>query len=424
MILDRRQDRSILVCALVGALLATSGRSQNVGGRADREPATHDDLMARVADRDPAFGGAFVDPATGTLTLYSWNDTASGQAEAVDALRAVLGDQFAPGPVRVIHGNYGFRELKQWSDRLTGVLAMPGVVLTDIDDARNRLTVGVESAAAGWKVRDRLGALGIPGEAVDVVERPAFHLQVVTNLRSKVRPLVGGIQLGFSLNGSQYVCTNGFNAVRGGVAGEVINSHCSGVQGGVQGTIENQPASPSRIGVETVDPTYYTGNGCPVGKVCRRSDTAFVRRDAAVTATLGRIARPALGLVAWNLVDTFRIVKEVAPLVGQAVTKVGRTSGRTAGKVTAVCTNISVTGTNIVQLCQGLATLGSLGGDSGSPVFQILNKPAANDVGLAGILWGGDGAGISAFSPMSGIQRSTAPAELGPVTTCAAGFTC
>jgi len=413
------QRRSLVPLFLLVAALLPAPASF---AQADRG-ATVDDLMARVADRDPAFGGVFLDAATGELTAYSWNDTALGRAEAVDAVRAVLGDRLAAGPIRVIHGNYGFSELKQWSDRLISVLAMPGVVLTDIDDARNRLMVGVENAAAVWQVRDRLGALGIPGEAVDVVERPSFRLQA-NNLRSKVRPLVGGIQFGFSEEGSQFVCTNGFNAVRGGVAGEVINSHCSGVQGGVQGTVESQPASPYRIGVETVDPNYFTGSGCPAGKVCRRSDSAFVRRDSAVTATLGRLARPALGAVAWNLVDTFRIVKEADPLVGQAVTKVGRTSGRTAGKVTAVCTNISVSGSNIVQLCQAIATLGSLGGDSGSPVFLILNKPATNDVSLSGILWGGDGAGTSAFSPMSGVQRSTAPAELGPVTTCAAGFTC
>jgi hypothetical protein len=70
-----------------------------------------------------------------------------------------------------------------------------------------------------------------------------------------------------------------------------------------------------------------------------------------------------------------------------------------------------------------IANYSSAGGDSGSPVFRILNKPAANDVYLGGIHWGGDGS-IVVFSPMSGIQRSTAPAELGPVTTCATGFTC
>jgi hypothetical protein len=407
----------ILYLVLGVALFASSAVAQK------KLAMTFDDELARVADRAPAFGGFFFDSATGKLKVYSWNQTASGKAQAIDALRAVFGDRLPAAAIEVIAGNYGFGELKPWGDRLLELLSMPGVVLTDIDDARNRLRVGVERQATAGRVRDRLAVLGIPGEAVDVVEmRPVRPL--ITNLRAKIRPLVGGIQIVFSTGGSTFACTLGFNAVRAGVAGEVINSHCSGIQGGNQGTIEFQPASPSRIGIETLDPTYFTGSPCPAGKKCRRSDSAFVRRDAGITATQGRLARTALGTIAWSGTDFFRIVKEADPIVGQSATKVGRTTGRSVGQVEFACANIGITGSNIVQLCQAYGSINSAGGDSGSPVFKILNSPAANDVALNGILWGGDGAGHSAFSMISQIQRSTAPAELGPLTTCASGFTC
>jgi hypothetical protein len=75
--------------------------------------------------------------------------------------------------------------------------------------------------------------------------------------------------------------------------------------------------------------------------------------------------------------------------------------------------NINVSGTNITQLCQSLASTTVAGGDSGSPVIRITS---GTDVQLKGILWGG-GSGI-AFSPISGVQRSS---EMGTLTTCATG---
>lgn len=88
--------------------------------------------------------------------------------------------------------------------------------------------------------------------------------------------------------------------------------------------------------------------------------------------------------------------------------------------MTNVCVTLNVASSNITQLCQGIAGYSSAGGDSGSPVFRIVNSPATNDVRLAGIHWGSGGA----FSMISQIQRSTAPAELGAITTCASGFAC
>jgi hypothetical protein len=64
----------------------------------------------------------------------------------------------------------------------------------------------------------------------------------------------------------------------------------------------------------------------------------------------------------------------------------------------------------------------SSGGDSGSPVFRITNSPAAGDVRLYGVLWGGNSSGtLFVFSGLgvAGVQRST---ELGPLTTCAPGL--
>ena len=113
-----------------------------------------------------------------------------------------------------------------------------------------------------------------------------------------------------------------------------------------------------------------------------------------------------------------------SPVVGETLNKVGRTTGWTRGTVSATCVNTNVAGTNITQLCQGFVNAGVAGGDSGSPVFRVTNAPASGDVRLYGILWGGNSAGtLFVFSPIGSvnIQRST---ELGPLTTCAPGFSC
>jgi hypothetical protein len=198
----------------------------------------------------------------------------------------------------------------------------------------------------------------------------------------------------------------------------VTNSHCTNTQGGVEGTVYHQPSASgttNRIGQEIADPTYFTGGSCPSGRRCRFSDSSFARvphpSGPAVATALGTIARPAVGSFTWNGVDTFTITAEAAPVVGQSVTKVGRTTGRTSGTVQQTCANFNVSGTTITQLCQSRASFASAGGDSGSAVFRITALP---NVTLVGIHWGSGGV----FSPITGIQMS---GELGSVTTCASG---
>jgi len=379
-----------------------------------------DEGFAKVAQRVPGFGGMFFDEH-GTLTVYLLEP--AQQLEAERSIQAVLGREvLGTGRIRVLPGQYGFLQLKEWHERLGSVLAIPGVTLTDVDDAKNRLRIGFEKMGAQVLAVEReLARLGIPREAVHFEETGPIKLEA--SLQTLHRPLVGGLQISFRSPPSTFLCTLGFNAVRAGRAGFVTNSHCTAVQGGVENTVHHQPTkvgtNVNRIGLEKVDPAYVAvaAGVCPP-RECRRSDSAFARRDVGVTASLGRIARPALGAVAWNGIDTFRIVSEsAASVVGHAVTKVGRTTGRTQGNVTGVCVNINVADTNFTQLCQNQANYGSAGGDSGSPVFRIVDSPATNDVQLYGIHWGGGGS----HSPIANVQLAT---ELGPLTTCAAGFAC
>jgi hypothetical protein len=241
-----------------------------------------DDRLAAVADDVPSFAGMFVNQGAGVLHVYLADPGPHAPARAEETLRHVFAAQRLPGRVKVHTGRFSFRRLDAWHGRLSArVLGIRGVVLTDVDDAEDRLTVGVRNRASRARVKRRLGTLAIPREAV-AIERMA-PIEAEVTLRSRRRPLVGGMQIASRISSSdQFLCTLGFNAIRAGVRGYVTNSHCTRSQGGAESTVFHQPTSftpGNKIGVEAIDRPYFTGGACPATRRCRYSDTAFVRRD-------------------------------------------------------------------------------------------------------------------------------------------------
>lgn len=391
-----------------------------------------DELLKKIAEQIPGFGGMFYDE-NGQLTVYVTQSAPGAQPMAEARIAAVLSNNnqlAATGPLRVVAGQYEFLQLKGWHDRMqSDVLGADGVILIDVDERNNRLRIGVQKQEQQGAVKEQIAKLGIPEAAINVEVMEPIYFASHT-LRSNVRPLQGGLQINFG----NFVCTLGFLAVRSGVQGMVTNSHCTNIQGGVENTIYHQAlasGTTNRIALEIRDPAYFTGSGCPAGRRCRYSDTSFARiphpSGPAVTINQGYIARTTgLGSITINhAAPRFRIVAETSfPVVGEVLNKIGRTTGWTQGAVVATCANVNVSGTNITLFCQDLVNAGSGGGDSGSPVFRIVNSPAAGDVRLYGILWGGNSSGTQfVFSSIGtfNVQRSS---EMGPITTCASGFAC
>jgi hypothetical protein len=416
----------VVLCALLavsftgdtGKVAMSTGKSNPVVSAAPAQTdqdENFDDRLAKVAMQVPGFGGMFFDQ-DGTLQVYMVGQKEPLSASSMAFLEDVIareiggGERLSSRGMEIREGQYDFLSLHRWQQQMTPeVLAIPGVVSTDNDEGKNRLHIGITDTAVREEVEKHLSNLGIPPEAAVFTETKPME----PYLRSRRRPLRGGLQINFG----NFLCTLGFIAVRNGVTGYVTNSHCTTTQGGVQNTVEHQPSASgttNRVGIEIADPTYFSGSGCPAGRVCRRSDSSFIQvphpSGPAVTTARGTIARPAVNSFTWNGVDIFNITSEGSALVGQAVTKVGRTTGRTAGTVSQTCVNTNVSGSNITQLCQTFANYGNAGGDSGSPVFRITTLPS---VVLVGINWGGNGT-ISVFSPITQIQQ-----ELGALNTCA-----
>jgi hypothetical protein len=390
----------VAVLAAIAVLMLVSSPPAHAAGEASLAGhRTLDSLFARVARDVPAFGGMFLEGRK--LVVYLTNTARREAAEK--AIRAVFGrTRVPPGGIEVLQGSYGFLKLRAWHTKhRLGTLSIPGVVLVDIDEARNRLRIGISDPGITAQVRASLDDAGVPRKAVAIVEvDPVTPEKTVQDTR---RPLIGGIQIAPDGGGT---CTLGVLAVLEGEAGFVTNSHCTNVTGGPEGTVFHQASDSgdgtSQVGIEMVDPPFGFAGACPPGRLCRFSDSAFVRRDsgpgqaaAPADAEFGYIANATGGSL--DIVGKHRITAESGfpPLDGQVLQKVGRTTGGTKGTVSATCVDVNQQGTNLTLLCQYQAGYGSGPGDSGSPVFDsscVLCPPNGIPTAtLYGLHWGASG---------------------------------
>lgn len=382
-------------------VVATTGMGKDSTAKASR---TLDDKFEEVAGRIPEFGGMFLEGDE--LNVYLVNPEKKSAAE--EAVISVFGrERVTGGGIKVLQGQYTFTKLKEWQKQMGGLFKIHGVIFTDVDETSNRLKIGVESSNLAGVVETEMKKQGIPRGSY-IIEQTE-PIVFASTLQDMIRPLQGGIQIRFS----NYLCTMGFNGVRSEINGYVVPSHCTDIQGGVESTKYYQPLDPTNfyfIGTEIADPLYFSGVGCYTGYVCRYSDSAFAARNPEVTADLGFIKRPdSLNTGSLTIAGSFRIVNENSSIAGETLNKVGRTTGWTQGQVTNTCLDTGVSGTNIVQLCQNFVHASVGGGDSGSPVFKIIN---GNDVELNGILWGSSGGTSFVYSPIANIEY-----ELGSINT-------
>lgn len=352
--------------------------------------------LGSLAEVIPSFGGVYIDAAGRPTVLLT------DRQDEVVARRALT--RFAreagvdPSQIQVQQAAFRFQQLNGWYDRIwTEALEQPGAVYSDLDEANNRILIGVEHPQAANAVRGLAARLGVPASAIEV--RVVEPIRTVATLRDNVNPKVGGLQIHFG----NYVCTLGFNANFGGVASFITNSHCTNTQGGVEGTQYYQPSSSVNstvIATEVADPEYLRGSpaGCPKNKRCRYSDSSRANYAPGISFDLGGIAITGLGSL--TISGTLNITNEIDAtrtpvVVGATASKVGRTTGTSTGQVTNTCVNTSVSGSNIMQLCQTFVTAAVGSGDSGSPVFT------GNS--LVGILWGGSSTQF-VFSPLRSIK--------------------
>jgi hypothetical protein len=432
---ERMAGKTFLLALAFFALSPAAQPLAHCQDQPSQQPAviTINDLFAEIGRRVPAFGGMFVDEDKDTLYVYMVPGQPGDAGTLDQAITEVLGPGRPPEHhLEMLEGQYTFRQLKNWHDRMSArLLAMPGVLSTGIYDARNRLQVEVEASEVAPRVQAEVAVLGISGEAVIIQEAAAgefedssFDLPPAT-LRDRWRPLVGGLQIQDTEEGLSraHTCTLGFIATRNRVLGFVTNSHCIFNQEVPSDSIFYQPTvnRDNRVGLGDVDPPFFDkqqNDKCPERKICRFSDSAFVKLDNGVEATRGAIAQPPPGSDTWDGRATFRIVGKAMSVSRETVTRVSSQSGRSQGRIIGVCQNRGVTGvTNVIYLCQTVVSWDRevVAGDSGSPVFTTGRD--TNDVNLLGIL--------RSSTDVSPIQNIEITDELGPtLLVCASGVEC
>jgi len=478
--MQNRLTSLALVAAVVVSILAlamfyppaqaTAEKSKNHGNGGNGNDAdrveTIDDLFAKVGKKHSGFGGAFINEKK-DITYVFLRDGKTKEAKAIaNDLEDVL-DRNLPNRIKVLHAKYSFLQLKRWHERIDKHIAdqplskIREVSITDIDDTKNQLIVGVRNAEARAWVEKLLNKLDIPEKAINilrtgrvVVDQP--QCANAKSLRDFCRPIVGGLQIETALKGGAECGrgTLGFIAEHGAgvgggagdaedVEGFVTNAHLSDKPTVPDGTVSYQPtcATPQGkeavqniIGKETIDPR---GISCFRILRCRQSDSNFSALDGGVAEDgLGYIARPALNSTQWNGKDTFRITAEATPMAGDIVTKVGRTTGRTEGEVflTGVTDFFALFSPpdnplGVVLQGQVLAGYRAAQGDSGAPVILVPPAPGPNvnpvDATLLGIHHSHvripeiTGIELSFFSPIQGIET-----DLGPLNTCAPPIEC
>ena len=121
---------------------------------------THDDLLLRVERAAPGFGGMFID-RDNRLTVYLMDGAQLPAARA--AIESVFGPATIPAAgLRAAAGQYTVSQLAAWTQQAARVMELPGVTLVDLDEARNRVAIGVDNSSKTQAVQQVLGSMNIP----------------------------------------------------------------------------------------------------------------------------------------------------------------------------------------------------------------------------------------------------------------------
>jgi hypothetical protein len=424
---------AVLVTLLVSSACDSSDLSTDVtptpGGVAQSSGATGpyriwtpDDEFARIARSEiPGFAGYFLqEDGTPVVLLVdpAQRDVAARYLAAHSPVRGARQQAGLGRPPIIRQVAYDFAQLKGWYDQLNELFVRNDVFMLDVDEAANRVFVGVRDNVAIAAVRAVAARLGVPAAALHVETQPAPERRLT--LRERPPALQGGYQID-RISGDGDECTLGFNAVYNGQSSFISASHCSRDMYALDYTSMSQPwvGPGAEIGSEIMDrELFYCGPYVVVP--CRHSDAAIWSHNGSVAVDLGVLAETQWATGKSSTIEVIRtndVVDKVTSsefiAVGSILDKTGRTTGSTYGEVTQSCTRI-----NELQ-CQYVSRIYSEGGDSGSPVYVWLEL---GRVSLQGVLWGGPAGDHTTTysSPLWGIESDFETT----LTVCKPGLGC
>ena len=356
---------------------ATLNRSEAVGGPADYR--TIDVRYAELVDRIPGFAGLYYEGEQLVVSLAGQR-TAELSLEELIALEDLFGE-LNPGSgydmpqrrwstIQTRRVQHDFRQLLGWQRAVVATLGgNDNLVGYFIDKSANQVVVGVLPGTL--TPDDILRYAPLPPGALRVEEG-----QPATTFLDRHRvPAPGGVRI-TTLHGGGGPCTLTTGALvkpapYSGWDYAIAPSHCTPNFGSVGGGWWQPYESVMplyNMGQEIRDPGYFIEGECPAGKRCRYSDAALFR--VSQDTYLGRAVVSGTtytGRVGW--------LSAMWPFEGEAVLKVGQTTGQTKGTITNDCINWtmhhSYTDDYYFLLCQIEAQISAQPGDSGAPLFRI-----------------------------------------------------
>lgn len=417
---------------------------------------TRDSVFRRIALVVPKFGGMYREDGKVYLHIEGLDELSAIQAATIkqtliSALINTLGvegvliegqelsDAFYTNQVVLLPAQFNYVKLTDWFTKSKGLASLDDLQFVDLNPVRNRIVVGILEGGSIEAVEQRLNELGIPREAVRIEETAPNEL--AANLQSAVRPMVGGRRIVYRTRDGVYTgCTHGFNVVRNGVRGFMVNAHCTGPEDARYITRGNpiyqyfaeRPESTEfeRVGTVAHSPANglcSTSNG---GRWCRPSDSAFIQIASNVTSSLGEIAQTGSanrelngdagsGTTTTSLRDLEIGYMGIRSRIeyNMVLDKMGMVTGWTAGRVIQDCVDFYLTVEGFGKFyyaCTHYVNGGVARGDSGSPVFRYFGS-TTEPVALFGMMFAlnttQNVGQLFIFNDMAAIQ-----ADMGPLT--------
>jgi hypothetical protein len=414
------------------------------------------------------FAGFGYDTANGDLVIWLKDPGAAPQAKAIVAQylatqRGMGGKAGRNPPVQVRAASFDFLELGSLRDRVNAALATePGLRSVGISVFANRVEIGADAPATD-RVVEKLRAAGVPDGARQIVaiqpdvdidnpyieypdpEPDADASGAPLTLASKMTQVGGGLQMTTLVpSGAQPV---NYLIEASGTAGAIVKdstgafklltvAHFSPQIAHVDGNLyyqprinnynKTQPVTDLPIASESKDPGWKSALPSYIAYKwadANLSDWATQQR----TPDFGHIYRPKTSTAVWTtppvspkfeidpVTPKFNIVGVGTPAPGQLLDQVGFKTGWTVGLVENACEDTSYPsppGTPKPKWrCQVRTTIPAHGGDSGGPVFRILDLNNSN-VEFMGIHTGSiQSLNKSYFASWVGINK-----ELGTLT--------
>lgn len=308
-----------------------------------------DGLFLRLSERIPGgFAGLYVGEDG---KLHMWlTDPSQAPAAVAELQRFYAGTnrEAQAADVVVENADFSWPALYAWyMDLLDEVWRHSEVVATDIDERANRIRIAVESRSAIQNIKAGIAHIPVPETAVefDVRSRAAFFGSV----QDRTRPVVGGIEIEVENEGYCTLTANVHTGLDDEAWGFLTAAHCTKYFGTMTSddAYQDGNGSGNHIGVEVADPDFWTLSPCPSGSECRYSDAALFTYDDSVSREQGIIARTYLNDLTidssnpeWEIVDDDNGVYTDSSsymFVGDAVYKVGRSTGMTKGYIEYAC---------------------------------------------------------------------------------------